>query len=163
MNIGIIIIFNNNEEQIEKHFFIEQINASNAIELCLVDNNSKDKTLQLLQDIKEACSSKVSVVEIKKCSSEDAAKRAGARYMFNQFNLKHIGFVDVNAIHKKGETLNELIESLCENQELIINTNLRVIESQKVKQTLFKSIFSVVEYLKRIKTNTNFNNLNASV
>ena len=163
MNIGIIIIFNNNEEQIEKHFFIEQINSSKAIELCLVDNNSKDKTLQLLHDIKEVCPSKVSVVEIKKHSSEDAAKRAGARYMFNQFNLKHIGFVDVNTIYKKGETLNALIESLCENQELIINANLRVIESQKVKRTLFKSIFSVVDYLKKIKTNTNFNNLNPTV
>lgn len=163
MNIGIIIIFSNNEAQIEKRFFIEQINSCNTIELCLVDNNSKDKTLQLLKDIKESCPSHVSVVEIKKCSSKDAAKRAGARYMFNEFNLKHIGFVDLNTIHQKGETLNELIKSLCENQELIINTNVRVIENQEAKQTLFKSIFSVVDYLKKIKTNTKFNNLNPTV
>jgi len=163
MSIGIIMIFNNNETQIEKHFFIKQINALNTIELCLVDNNSKDKTLQLLQEIKEACSSMVSVVEIKKYSSEDAAKRAGARYMFNQFNLKHIGFVNVNSKSNKGETLNILLERILKNKKLIIDTNIKVIENQDVKQTLFKSIFSVREYLKKIKTNTNFNNLSPSV
>jgi predicted glycosyltransferase involved in capsule biosynthesis len=163
MKIGIIIIFDNNEELIEKHFVIEQIKSCETMELCLVDNNSKDKTLQLLKDIKEACPSRISVVQIKKFSSEGAAKRAGARYMFNQFDLRHIGFINVNDIHKNGETLNELIKNLYENQELIINTNVKVIENQDIKQTLFKSIFSVAEYLKRIKTNTNFNNLNASV
>lgn len=163
MNIGIIIIFNNNEAQIKKHFFIEQINSFKTIELCLVDNNSKDKTLDVLEEIKEACPSHVSVVEIKKHSSKDAAKRAGARYMFNQFNLKHIGFVDVSTIHQNGNTLNELIESLCKHHKLMINTNTWVVENREVKQTFFKSIFSVVDYLKRIKTNTNFNNLNPSV
>ncbi|WP_299120296.1 glycosyltransferase [uncultured Winogradskyella sp.] len=160
MKIGIIIIFNNNEEQIEKRFFMEQINACDTIELCLVDNNSKDQTLQLLQDIKEACPARVSVVEIKKYSSEDAAKKAGARYMFNQFDLKHIGFINVNAAHQKSETLNMLIESICKNHESIIDVNLRIIENQEIKQTLFKNVFSVVDYLKKVKTN---NNLNLSI
>ncbi|WP_296311119.1 glycosyltransferase [Winogradskyella sp. UBA3174] len=163
MKIGIIIIFNNNEAQFEKCFFIEQINAFKTIELCLVDNNSKDKTLQLLKDVKEACSSQVSIVEIKKHSSEDAAKRAGARYLFSQFNLRHIGFINVNASHIKGEHLNTLIEDVCKNQEFIINFNIETIKGQEVKQTLFKNIFSVVDYLKSIKTHTNFNNLNPSV
>jgi GT2 family glycosyltransferase len=163
MKIGIIVIFNNNEDQIDKRFFIKQINASETIELCLVDNESKDKTLRLLKDIKEACLSNVSVVEIKKHSSEEAAKRAGARYMFNQFNLKHIGYINVNSILTNDEDLNTLIESVCTNQEFIRDLNLRIIENQEVKQTLFKSIFSIVEYLNKLNTNNTFNNLNPSV
>lgn len=162
MKIGVIIILHDNELQIEKQFFIEQINECNTIEFCLVDNNSKDKTLQLLMEIKETCSTHVSVVEIKKQNSVDAAKKAGARYMFNQFNLRHIGFVDANAM-QRGHTLNMIIASIYRNKESIIDTNLKAIENQKIKQTLFKSIFSVVEYLQNINRKTNFNNLNPSV
>ncbi len=162
MKIGVIIIFRDNELQIEKQFFIEQINEYDTIEFCLVDNNSNDKTLLLLMEIKETCSSQVSVVEIKKQISVEAAKKAGARYMFNQFNLKHIGFVDANSM-QQGHTLNMLIATIYRNKESIIDTNLKAIEDQKIKQTLFKSIFSIVDYLQNIKRKTNFNNLNPSV
>lgn len=162
MKIGVIIIFHDNELHIEKRFLTEQINECNTIEFCLVDNNSKDKTLQLLMEIKETCSAHVSVVEIKKQNTVEAAKKAGARYMFNEFNLRHIGFVDANSI-RQGHTLNMIIASIYRNKESIIDTNLKIIENQKIKQTLFKSIFSVVEYLQNIKRNTNFNNLNPSV
>lgn len=163
MKIGLIIIFHHNETQIDKGFFIEKINQSEAIELCLVDNNSKDYTLNMLKEIKEACSNCVSVVEIKKKVSEGAAKRAGARYMFNQFNLKHIGFINANAIEKQRENLNMVVESFFTNKNSLIDFNLIAIEEKDMKQTFFKSVFSVVEYLKQIKTNTNFNNLNPSV
>ncbi|MFP4844940.1 family 2 glycosyl transferase [Winogradskyella sp. PE311] len=151
MRIGIIIIFNNNETHIDKDFIIKQINDSQNMELCLVDNFSKDRTLSLLLDIKESCEKKVSVVEIKKHASENAAKRAGARYMFNQYNLKHIGFINVNKI-LNGESLNTLVESVVVNHKMIIDLNLKTIERQKIKQSLFKSIFSIVDYLKTVNS-----------
>jgi hypothetical protein len=157
------MIFHNNEAQIDKDFLVEQINASETIELCFVDNDSRDKTLTLLQDIKEACASHVSIVEIKKNTSEDAAKRAGARFMFNQFNLKHIGFLNVTELHEKGQQLSTIIENLFLNKVALIDLNLKTIEQQDIKQTLFKSIFSLVDYLKNINTTHTINNLNPSV
>jgi len=161
MRIGIIIIFYNNATQIDKNFFIAQIKDFESIELCLVDNNSKDDTLNVLQEIKEESASRVSVIEIKKKTTENAAKRAGARYMFNQFNLRHTGFINVNEIHQKGEVLNSLVRSVYDNKEAIIDENLKTIAKQDVKQTLFKSVFSVVDYLKII--NSNLNCLNPSL
>lgn len=163
MKIGIIMIFHNNEEQIDKPFFIEQINLSESIELCLVDNDSKDKTLSFLKEIKDACSSQVSIVEIKKNTTEDVAKRAGARYMFNQFNLKHIGFVNVTELQQKGQQLNTIIENLCLNKESLIDLNLKTIAALNTKQTFFKSIFSLVDYLRNINKIQTINNLNPSV
>jgi len=155
MKIGIIIIFHNNEAEIDKAFFIEQINLSETIELCLVDNESKDDTLNVLKEIKESCSSQVSVVEIKKKVSEDVAKRAGARYMVNQFNLKHLGFVNVTNFKAEDKKhLNMVIEEFYTNKEALIKFNHQTLEQQEVKQTLFKRIFSVVDYLK--KTNNSF-------
>jgi glycosyltransferase involved in cell wall biosynthesis len=163
MKIGIIMIFHNNEAQIDKDILVEQINYFETIELCLVDNDSKDQTLSLLQDIKDVSTSDVSIVEIKKNTSEDAAKRAGARYMFNQFNLKHIGFVNVTELHEEGQQLNTLVEDLCLNKVALIDLNLKIIEEQDIKQTLFKNIFSLVDYLKNINRNHTINNLNPSV
>ena len=163
MKIGVIIIFQNNESEIDARLFIEQINLSQAIEICLVDNSSNDKTLSLLQDIKESCLGCVSIVEIKKATTAAAAKRAGARYMFNQYNLKHIGFLNVNTMENKGENLNAIMKSLCNNQETLVDFNLKTIERQEVRTSIFKSIFSVVDYLKKINKTNNFNNLNPSV
>ncbi|WP_179375169.1 glycosyltransferase [Winogradskyella wichelsiae] len=152
MKIGIIIIFHNNELDIDKSFFIDQIKSSEHIELCLVDNESKDETISFLEDIKEVCPTKVSVIEIKRNVSEIAATKAGARYMFNEFNLKHIGYINANALKQKGLTLNTLIKSFCIHKDLIIDFNLNKIKNQEIKKTFFKSVFSVVEYLQNIET-----------
>ncbi|MGB0980470.1 MAG: glycosyltransferase [Winogradskyella sp.] len=151
MKLGIIIIFHNNEALINKQLFIEKINQSKSIELCLVDNNSTDKTLQLLTSIKEECSSNISVVEIKKHTSKDVAKRAGARFMFNQFNLKHIGFINADSTYQDEKHLSELIKQVYSNKDIIIDYNAKTISTYNIKPTLFKCIFSVVDYITKLK------------
>ncbi|NRR90111.1 glycosyltransferase [Winogradskyella undariae] len=151
MKIGIIIIFHNNETDIDKSFFIDQIKSSEHIEICFVDNESKDETLNHLDDIKEVCPDKVSVIEIKRNVSEIAATKAGARYMFNEFNLKHIGYVNANALKRNGLILSTLIKRFCTHKDVIIDFNLKIIKDQEIKKTLFKSVFSVVEYLQHIE------------
>ncbi|MDO6596010.1 family 2 glycosyl transferase [Oceanihabitans sp. 2_MG-2023] len=155
MKIGIIIIFHNNENEIDTSFFIEQIKKTPNIELCLVNNDSKDCTYSLLNEIKEACNN-VSVVNIKKFKSDIAAVKAGARFMFNAFNLKHLGYVSINMLNIKYYGLNGLIRVIIENQEVILNYNIKKIKTYEIKQTLFQSLFSVIDYLKKIQTNNPF-------
>ncbi|WP_397364633.1 glycosyltransferase [Olleya sp. R77988] len=158
MKIGIIIIFHNNETDIETSVFIEQLNQTKNIELCFVNNNSKDNTYQLLNEIKEGCSN-VSVVNVKKFKSDVSAVRAGARFMFNKFNLKHLGYVSTNLLTTKYHGLKGLINAINENQEVILKYNIETLEKHEIKLTLFKSLFSVVEYLKKIKVENQFINL----
>ena len=152
MKIGIIIIFYNNEKQIDTSFFIEQVKQASNLELCLVNNDSCDNTYHLLTEIKEACNN-VSVVNIRKFKSDTSAVKAGARFMFNQFNLKHLGYVYKNV---KNIKYGGLIKLIAENEELILKYNLRTIDNNEVRQTLFQSLFSVLDYLKKIKTNKEF-------
>ena len=147
MKIGIIIIFNNNEKDIDTDFFIKQIEQSFNLELCFVNNDSNDNTQLLLNEIKENCSN-VSVVNIKKNTSDVSAVRAGARFMFSQFNLKHIGYVNTNVLENKTNKLNSLIKTITKNQDSILKHNIEVLKKQDVKPTLYQSLFSVVEYLK---------------
>jgi GT2 family glycosyltransferase len=120
MKIGIIIVFHNNEKEIDTKFFIEHLNQTTDLELCLVNNASKDKTYPLLKEIKETCTN-ASIVNIKKFKSANSAVRAGARYMFNQFDLNHLGYVSSNLMHINYQDLNGLIQSITENQDVLLN------------------------------------------
>lgn len=158
MKIGIIIIFHNNEKDIDTSVFIEQLNQTKNIELCFVNNSSKDNTYTLLNDINEACAN-VSLVNIKTFKSDVSAVRAGARYMFNKFNLKHIGYVTTNLLITKYDGLNGLINAINQNQDVIVSYNIETLKRKQIKLTLFKSLFSVIEYLKKIKVENQFINL----
>ncbi|WP_299886006.1 glycosyltransferase [uncultured Lacinutrix sp.] len=158
MKIGIIIIFYNNIKDIDKSLFINQAKQAIEIEFCLVNNNSTDNTYVILKEIKEACKN-VSLVNIKKSKPDLAAVRAGARYMFNEFNFKHIGYVNANVLNAKHIDINNLIKTVNENQDVILKHNIEILEKQEVKRTLFQSIFSVLDYLKDIQINNKFQEL----
>ncbi|NNK61115.1 MAG: glycosyltransferase family 2 protein [Flavobacteriaceae bacterium] len=144
MRIGIIIIFHDNEAEIDAHHCIECFKHAHKLEICLVDNNSRDNTQNILKEIKEECYN-VTLVNIKKIKSDAAAVRAGARFMINNFDLKHLGFVSTNSINKTSFGVNGMIKELMENQEQI---SIQCISSSNLKKTnraIFQNIFSVME------------------
>jgi len=155
MKTGIIIIFHNNEKEMDTDYFIEQIQQTRNLELCLVNNDSKDNTYDLLRDVKDECDN-VSVVNVRKFKSDMAAVKAGARYMFSEFDLKHLGYVSTNMLNIKYHGLNGLIEVITENQDAILNYKIKTL---KKKQTLFQSLFSLLDYLKKIRENNTFINV----
>ena len=150
MRIGIIIVFHNNEKDIDTEFFIKYLNQAENLDLCLVNNASRDNTYQLLNKIKDSCPAHVSLIDIKKFKSDNSAVRSGARFMFNQFDLNHIGYITANLINSKGYSINDLIIGIGKNQDIMLNYNIKVIEKKEVKQTLFQSVFSIMEYLEKI-------------
>ncbi|WP_405575325.1 glycosyltransferase [Winogradskyella sp. Asnod2-B02-A] len=155
MKTGIIIIFHNNEKEMDTTYFIEQIKQTSNLELCLVNNDSKDNTYDLLRDVKDECDN-VSVVNVRKFKSDMAAVKAGARFMFSEFDLKHLGYVSINMLNIKYHGLNGLIEVITENQDAILNYKIKTLQK---KQTLFQSLFSLLDYLKKIRENNTFINL----
>ena len=157
MRIGVIIVFHNNEKDIDAGFFIEYLNQAKNLDLCLVNNASKDNTYKLLKEIKQACSKHVSLIDIKKFKSDTSAVRSGARFMFNQYDLNHIGYISTNLINSKYYSLNALIKAMSKNQNIILENNISVIEKKEIKQTLFQSVFSIMEYLEKINNNHLFN------
>ncbi|WP_299384541.1 glycosyltransferase family A protein [uncultured Lacinutrix sp.] len=156
MKTGIIIIFHNNEKHIDTTIFIKQLSQAKDIQFCLVNNASKDNTILALQEIKEARLQNVSVVDIRKFKSDVSAVRAGARFMFSQFNLKHLGYVSINLLNINYKGLNSLIKAISENHEVIVDYNAETLKRRDIKLTLFQSLFSVIEYLKKIKVNNQF-------
>ncbi|OXA71993.1 hypothetical protein B0A67_09185 [Flavobacterium aquidurense] len=145
MKTGIIIICYNNEYDIEKDLCIKYINDVQDVEFCLVNNNSKDNTYELLKDISGTCKN-VSVVNINKYKSSTSAIRAGARFMFNEYNLKQLGFITTNTFNKF-ENLSMLLKVIQENQIDISKYDQKIFYTKETKLTLFQSLFPVMDYL----------------
>ena len=152
MKLGIIMIFHDNEDTIDKHVFIKELNQTKNVEFCFVNNASSDKTYQCLKEIKEKCSS-VSLVDIKKHTIESIAVKAGARYLFNKFELNHIGYVFANALNMEQQNINELLKAINANKDFILEYDIKMIEKQKIKKSIMNRIFSVIDYLKVLRPN----------
>ncbi len=152
MKLGIIIIFHDNEDIIDKDFFISHLNQAKNIEFCFVNNASSDKTYQFLTEIKEDYSC-ISLVDIKKYTTESIAVKAGARFLFNEFELNHIGYVSTDTRKKEQFNLYEMLKAINANKDFILEYDIKMIERQKIKKSIMNRIFSVIEYLKVLKTN----------
>jgi len=145
LKTGIIIICHNNAYDIDKDLCIQYINDVQDIEFCLVNNNSEDNTHELLKEISESCRN-VSVVNINKYKSSKLAVKAGARFMFNEYNLKQLGFITTNTFIKF-ENLGMLIKVIQDNQQEISRYNEKILPLKETKLTLFQSLFPVMDYL----------------
>ncbi|MFT5249819.1 MAG: hypothetical protein ACI93P_001551 [bacterium] len=156
MKIGIIIIFNNNENDIDKDLFSKQIKKTQNIKFCLVNNCSKDKTYQILKEIKEECDSIVSIVNVKKIGSETSAKRAGARYMINQFELKHLGYINTKPVDLANDSFYNLIKNISDYQKEILEYNIENLKKKEIRKMKYQSLFSVIENIKKIQSKINF-------
>ena len=158
MKIGIMIIFHNNENEIEKELFLNLLNKTNLTPLCFVNNGSKDRTLEILKSLKDEFHSNVSIVDIKRNKGQELAIKAGARYLFNSDELNHIGYINMNSFNGFKD-FNKLIWAIESNKDLIIQYNIQDIGNRMNQRKLFKNIFSIVEYLEILQLEYDFNDV----
>ena len=98
MKKGIVNVFSEDEDRIHKD---EIINLSNQkdIKVCLVNNGSKDSTLQVLKSVKDDLESNcVFIIDIKKNTAINTAAKAGARFLFSAGDLKYIVYLSSNIL-----------------------------------------------------------------
>ncbi len=145
MKIGVIIIFNNNEKDINVTEVIHALSNTKHISFCFVNNCSTDNTLNVLQELKEE-SNNVTVIDIKKLKSTAAAVKAGARFMFSNFDIKNIGYAVSSEIAPN--SLTDFIENVNLQQKQIVEQNKVALKKAEIKPTLFQSIFAIDLYLK---------------
>ena len=134
MSTGIIIIFKNHQKEIEQ-FELHKT----SLPICLVNNASKDNTLQGLNNLKNKTLFPFSVLDIKKDRGLKKAINAGSRFLTSQNDLTHIGFIIVADI-KSPIDINDLIVNM-EKQPLKI-TDIK--EKSPKNVNYLKQVFSVL-------------------
>ena len=98
MKKGIVIVFSEDEYRINKDELRNLSNHKNT-ELCLVNNGSKDHTLDVLNAVKDNLeSTSISIIDIKKNIRTIAAVKAGARYLFSVEDFRYIVYLKSNIL-----------------------------------------------------------------
>lgn len=98
MKKGIIILFSEDEKTINKNQLIN-IFKQKDVKLCFVNNGSKDNTLQALEAVMgEADTHSISIIDIKKNTTTNAAVKAATRYIQNSEDIKCILYIKSNLL-----------------------------------------------------------------
>lgn len=149
MKIGILIVFFNNEKDIDVNLINSLLTIDAQSQICLINNGSKDATLENLLELKEHLQS-LYVLDIKRNKGNEAAIKAGARFLINRFNLKQIGYINVE---KKNDfkSLNVMLQAVDKINERLISYNLQANTNKQMRRILLKNIFSIIEYVKRLE------------
>ena len=146
MNSGVIIIFLNNEKEIDNNE-IEKLLDLDAYNVCFVNNGSTDNTLHLLQDIKFKLRNKISIVDIKHEKELKSAIKAGARSLRSESSeYDFIVYLNSNMLDYL-ESLNDYFTNIKANRK-----ELTPMPSRSQRNVL-KDVFSISELLKNSNAN----------
>ena len=140
MKKGIIIVFSNDENKIDQGQFINLFNQDD-VKICLVNNGSKDNTLEVLEAVKSEINTDISILDIKKDNGTNAAIKAGARFLFSNEDLKFIIFIEPNKLTNFKDLKNQL-----EILKKIENTFKSKLKKNNKRKTL-KEVYSYDDFL----------------
>jgi len=160
MQLGILIILYNNQDDILHKDFEQFLNLSTISELCFVDNSSDDETLEILQELKEESKYDFTVVEIKKTIPQNAAKRAGARYMNQNFTLKHLCYLNLNDTRYDHMDIRTLITTIKDQIPNFIALHKQELKTRNLSNPFLKQMFSIKEYIEKLTESDNTLKLN---
>lgn len=145
MNSGVIIIFSNNEKEIND-LDKENLLSINTNKVCFVNNASTDNTLNLLNNIKFASDNNISILDIKHDKGVKSALKSGARLLLSESEFDFIVYLQSNML----EYLEVLKGFLINFEEKKQDYNSLPTRS---KRNVLNNVFSIDELLKNDFTN----------
>lgn len=94
--VGIVIPCYNEAERLSEKFFMDFLDANGFVNLCFVNDGSKDETLNILQRIQATSADRIFVIDQKKNSGKAEAVRKGIIYMLSQRQYNFVGYFDAD-------------------------------------------------------------------
>lgn len=147
MTIGIILVFNNSVKTLHRKTLENLLRKVKMLPICFVNNGSDDETLRLLKSIKIDTESDVLLLDIKRNTSTKAAVKAGARCLFNAFDLDYTGYLVVNS-QVTYKSVNNFISALKVHKDFVDEYNInRTYNKKSYGRIWFRNIFSIIHYL----------------
>ena len=145
MNSGVIIIFSNNEKEIND-LDKENLLSINTNKVCFVNNASTDNTLNLLNNIKFASDNNISILDIKHDKGVKSALKSGARLLLSESEFDFIVYLQSNML-KYLEVLKGCLINFEEKKQDYNSLPTRS------KRNVLNNVFSIDELLKNDFTN----------
>lgn len=95
-HIGIVIPCYNEEKRLLSADFIDFTNVNLGYHLCFVNDGSSDKTLEVLEQLRNGKEDYISIYNCDKNGGKAEAVRLGMLHLANQTQFDYIGFLDAN-------------------------------------------------------------------
>lgn len=124
--VGVVIPCYNEEERLLSKEFIDFIGENSGYHLCFVNDGSKDKTLEALQDLRNGREDFITVYDCEKNGGKAEAVRLGMLHMAKKEDLDYIGFLDA-----------DLSTDLSDFDELVTtieNSNFKIVSGSRISR-----------------------------
>ncbi len=141
MKTGIIIPCYNEEKRLNQEAFISFIHENEDYHLCFVNDGSKDKTLDVLYNMKDQAPDSISVIDVKKNSGKATAVRAGARFLYSQSHISNIGFMDAD-LSTDFRDFKDLVKTLKQEDKLMVFGSRNSGGSSKIERDFMRNVLS---------------------
>jgi glycosyltransferase involved in cell wall biosynthesis len=96
MEVGIIVPCYNEEKRLKTDEFRSFLAKHQEHILCFVNDGSSDKTIQVLENLRNEFASQVIVIDCIKNLGKAGAVRAGVNYLKEKGHINYIGFLDAD-------------------------------------------------------------------
>ena len=94
--VGVVIPCYNEEKRLLSTEFTDFIEKNSGYHLCFVNDGSKDKTLEVLNDLRKGREDFITVYDCEKNGGKAEAVRQGMLFMAKKEDLDYIGFLDAD-------------------------------------------------------------------
>ncbi|KGL63825.1 response regulator [Polaribacter sp. Hel1_85] len=123
--VGVVIPCYNEEERLLSKEFTDYIATNSGYHLCFVNDGSKDKTLEVLNNLRKGREDFITVYDCEKNGGKAEAVRQGMLYMAKQEDLDYIGFLDADLSTDLAD-FNDLVTTIEENDKYKIVSGSRI-------------------------------------
>lgn len=94
--VGVVIPCYNEEERLLSKEFLDFVDKNSGYHLCFVNDGSKDKTLEVLSNLRKGRENFITVYDCEKNGGKAEAVRLGMLHMAKKEDLDYIGFLDAD-------------------------------------------------------------------
>jgi CheY-like chemotaxis protein/glycosyltransferase involved in cell wall biosynthesis len=94
--VGVVIPCYNEEKRLLSKEFTDFVDKNSGYHLCFVNDGSKDKTLEVLNNLRKGREDFITVYDCEQNGGKGEAVRQGMLYMAKQDDLDYIGFLDAD-------------------------------------------------------------------
>ena len=124
--VGVVIPCYNEEERLFSKEFTDYIDKNSGYHLCFVNDGSKDKTLEVLHQLRKGREDFITVYDCEKNGGKAEAVRQGMLHMAKHADLDYIGFLDAD--------LSTALSDFDDLVSTIENSNYKIVSGSRISR-----------------------------
>ena len=124
--VGVVIPCYNEEDRLLSTEFLNFIDSNSGYHLCFVNDGSKDKTLEVLNNLREGREHYITVYDCEQNGGKAEAVRLGMLHMAKRDDLDYIGFLDADLSTDLAD-FDDLVET-------IENSNFKIVSGSRISR-----------------------------